>query len=132
MTVHPLDDLAAYALGALDPEERRSIDAHLETCPSCRAELRSFAETTWEIAETQRREVPPGLRAAIVDRARRDGSGWAGRLAALLNDLRRPVPLAVPTVSTTAPPTPARLSVRSPIDRGHDRSVSVRRPANTE
>ena len=96
MTVHPLDDLAAYALGALDPEERRGIDAHLETCPSCRAELRSFAETTWEIAETQRREVPPGLRAAIVDRARRDGSAWAGRLAALLSDLRRPVPLAVP------------------------------------
>ena len=66
MTVHPLDDLAAYALGALDADERRAIDAHLATCASCRAEVRSFAETAWLIAEPQSRQVPPRLRAAIV------------------------------------------------------------------
>jgi len=95
VTDHPLDDLAAYALGALDADERRTVDAHLETCPSCRAELRSFAETTWAIAETQRRDVPARLRAAIVGRATR-GRAWPGWPATLRSDLRRPVPLAVP------------------------------------
>ena len=96
MTVHPLDDLAAYALGALDADERRAIDAHLATCASCRAEVRSFAETAWLIAEPQSRQVPPRLRAAIVARARQDGSARTAWFATLLNGLRRPVPLMVP------------------------------------
>jgi len=96
VTVHPLDDLAAYALGALDADERRAIDAHLATCASCRAEVRSFAETAWLIAEPQSRQVPPRLRAAIVARARQDGSARTAWFATLLNGLRRPVPLVVP------------------------------------
>ena len=36
---HPLDDLALYALDALDPDEARAVEAHLAGCPSCRAEL---------------------------------------------------------------------------------------------
>src|SRR5919108_93067 len=42
MTEHPRDDLAAYALGALDPHERQAVDAHLETCASCRAEVDAY------------------------------------------------------------------------------------------
>jgi Anti-sigma-K factor rskA, C-terminal/Putative zinc-finger len=34
------DDLAAYALGALDPDEARSLEQHLESCPSCVGRLR--------------------------------------------------------------------------------------------
>jgi len=102
VTVHPLDDLAAYALGALDADERRTVDAHLETCPSCRAELRSLAEATWALAETQSRDAPPRLRAAIVARAGRRGRVWTGWLAALRSDLRRPVPLAVPLALAAA------------------------------
>ena len=36
---HPLDDLAAYALDAVDDHERREIEGHLAACPSCRQEL---------------------------------------------------------------------------------------------
>jgi anti-sigma-K factor RskA len=33
------DDLALYALGTLEGDERASLEKHLETCPSCRLEL---------------------------------------------------------------------------------------------
>lgn len=35
--------LASYVFGALAPEERRELDAHLAGCPGCRDELASFA-----------------------------------------------------------------------------------------
>jgi anti-sigma-K factor RskA len=94
-TLHPLDDLAGYALGILDGEELRALEAHLETCASCRAEVRSFAETAWAIAETQGRDAPPRLRAAIIARAREGGRQPRG-LAAFWHELLRPVPLVVP------------------------------------
>jgi anti-sigma factor RsiW len=96
MTSHPTDDLAAYAIGALDDEERRLVDAHLESCPSCRAEVRAFAETAWAIAETAQRDVPLRLRTAIVERAYGAGAPRASRFAGLSDLLRRPVPLIVP------------------------------------
>jgi hypothetical protein len=37
------ESLGAYALGRLTPQERAGLDAHLEGCPSCRAELQSLA-----------------------------------------------------------------------------------------
>lgn len=96
MTVHPIDDLAAYALGVLDGDELRAVTAHLDSCPSCRAEAQAFAETSWTIVETQGRDAPPRLRAAIVARARSEGDRPTGRLAAFWRELRRPVPLIVP------------------------------------
>jgi anti-sigma-K factor RskA len=97
MTVHPIDDLAAYALGVLGGDELRAVAAHLESCASCRAEVKAFAETAWTIAETQGRDAPPRLRAAIVERARGErGTATAGGLAGLWAELRRPVPLVVP------------------------------------
>ncbi len=36
------DNLAAYALGALDPEETAALEAHLQTCEPCRAELADY------------------------------------------------------------------------------------------
>jgi anti-sigma-K factor RskA len=36
---HPLDELAVYALDALEGDERRAVEAHLATCPECAAEL---------------------------------------------------------------------------------------------
>ncbi len=36
------DDLAAYALGALEPEETAALEAHLQTCGACRTELTDY------------------------------------------------------------------------------------------
>src|ERR1019366_7262098 len=41
MSVHEqfAEDLALYALGALDDAERQTVEKHLEECASCRREL---------------------------------------------------------------------------------------------
>lgn len=40
---HPfLDDLPAYALGALEAEAAQALERHLRTCEACRAELASY------------------------------------------------------------------------------------------
>ena len=39
---HPAGDIAAYALGALEPAEAEALARHLEACPSCREELESL------------------------------------------------------------------------------------------
>ncbi|MEA2662991.1 MAG: hypothetical protein QOH08_2563 [Chloroflexota bacterium] len=98
MTVHPVDDLAAYALGVLDEDDARAVAAHVDSCATCRAEAHAFAQTVWTVAETQGRDAPPRLRAAIVERARADGGArrppeW---LLSLGQELRRPVPFFVP------------------------------------
>ena len=44
------DQAAAYALGALTPQERADFEAHLANCARCAAEVRSFAPVdlvTW-------------------------------------------------------------------------------------
>jgi ABC-type glycerol-3-phosphate transport system substrate-binding protein len=74
MTPHPNDDLAAFALGALDPEEARAVGAHLDACALCRAEVKALEEAAFAVAETAERDVPAGLRRAIVERARREPS----------------------------------------------------------
>jgi anti-sigma-K factor RskA len=96
MTTHPVDDLAAYALGALDNEEARAIGAHVDACSRCQADVRAFSDTAWTIAESRARDVPPGLREAIVERARRESrpARAAGPFAALAALFARPVPLA--------------------------------------
>ena len=95
MTLHPHDDLAAFALGALDADEARAVRVHLDGCDACRAEIRALGEVSFAIAETAERVVPVGLRGAIVERARRERAprraSWS-----FLGVFRRPVPLAVP------------------------------------
>jgi anti-sigma factor RsiW len=51
---HDRSSLAAYALGALEPEEARVVDAHVAGCADCRAELRELSEL-----EAALGEVPP-------------------------------------------------------------------------
>jgi anti-sigma-K factor RskA len=62
---------AAYALDALDPEERRAFEEHLETCESCREELASFAGTTEALAVAASGPAPrPELRDRVLASAR--------------------------------------------------------------
>jgi Anti-sigma-K factor rskA/Putative zinc-finger len=36
---HPIDPLVDYVLGSLDPTERVQLEAHLQSCAACRAEV---------------------------------------------------------------------------------------------
>ena len=51
MGTEALHDLtAAYALDALDPQERREYEAHLARCERCRDELASLSDTATSLA----------------------------------------------------------------------------------
>jgi hypothetical protein len=82
------DLLGAYALDALDPDERDAVDLHLRECPRCRAEVADFRETAsllayggaeappgvWEKIQASLEEAPPRLelaRVVPIDQARK-------------------------------------------------------------
>lgn len=66
--VHELT--AAYALDALDPDERRAYEAHLEGCERCRSQLVAMWETTEALALAAAGPEPrPELRGQILARA---------------------------------------------------------------
>lgn len=96
---HPTEDLPAFALGALEPDERVVIAAHLETCAECARDLAQFEDALYEAAAIGVVNVdpPPDLRTRIVQRHRDarvpSATRWGDRVIALL---RRPVPSAVP------------------------------------
>ncbi|MFN2521274.1 MAG: anti-sigma factor domain-containing protein [Candidatus Limnocylindria bacterium] len=98
---HPRDELAAFALGILEAEERARVDAHLDRCTSCRAETRAYQETMWDIAEASSLAQPPAyIRERIIARERRRAEAPPATRrtlgATLLDFLRRPLPLAIP------------------------------------
>jgi anti-sigma factor RsiW len=62
---------AGYALDALDPEERRAYEAHLEGCERCREELGSFWKMTDALAVAASGPAPSdALRGRILAAAR--------------------------------------------------------------
>jgi anti-sigma-K factor RskA len=64
---------AAYALDALEGEERSRYEAHLATCTPCREELQSFWRVTGSLAHgAGGPPPPPALRARILAEAKRD------------------------------------------------------------
>ena len=95
---HPIEDLPAYALGALDEAERTTVAAHLETCDQCARDLAQFENALYEAAAVGavRVDPPRDLRERIVLRHR--GANVAGRNwgARVREWFARPVPLAVP------------------------------------
>lgn len=50
-----LDNIPAYALGALDVEDIAALEAHLKTCASCRTELAEYRATSKSLLTA----VPP-------------------------------------------------------------------------
>src|SRR5919204_3317133 len=72
MGAQALHDLtAAYALDALDPDERREYEAHLARCERCRTELASLSEASTALAYgVSAPAPPPQLRDRILERAR--------------------------------------------------------------
>jgi anti-sigma-K factor RskA len=94
-------DAAAYALGALEPDEAEAFRRHLETCAICRDELAALMPVAdlLPMAAPQQ-PVPRGLRRRVLAQARTDaraaggegaqGGGRAGAPAARPR-LRRPM-----------------------------------------
>lgn len=78
----PEPDIAAYALGVLDPEERDAVEAHLLTCATCRAELdrheRVVGDLGWAVPPVAPR---PELRTELLGEI--DGGPSATRLTLL-------------------------------------------------
>ncbi|MBI2965224.1 MAG: anti-sigma factor [Chloroflexi bacterium] len=63
------DDLAAYALGALDPERRREIETRLESDPELRAELEEMQEIAASLALLVPSQEPPrSLKSRLLQR----------------------------------------------------------------
>ncbi|MGW6561569.1 anti-sigma factor [Streptomyces hydrogenans] len=57
---------AAYALGALDDEERKDFDAHLQTCEACRQEAAEFEATTARLATAVSQTPPAAAKAQVM------------------------------------------------------------------
>jgi anti-sigma-K factor RskA/putative zinc finger protein len=73
MTEHVLDDLEAYALGALDRADAERVAQHLATCASCRAEAAMLAEVVATLPESVAvREPRPALRERLLQAAQTD------------------------------------------------------------
>jgi anti-sigma-K factor RskA len=99
---HSGDDVAAYALGALEPDEAEAFRRHLADCPECQEELAGFEQVTETLpAAGAVYAVPKGLKRRVMQEVRaepnstaRPSSGlqwasrpllaWSGALAAVL------------------------------------------------
>ncbi len=68
---HRFSDLAAsYALGALDADELRDFEAHLQDCADCRLEVDEYRAVSGLLAYgVPSHEPPPALRASILAKA---------------------------------------------------------------
>ena len=61
------DELPAHALGALDAEDKRRLDAHLAACAGCREELAHLEETVGMLGAAVALVPPrPEVRAALL------------------------------------------------------------------
>ena len=57
----------AYALGALDPDDRREFEEHLSTCAACAAEVQSMSRITAGLGQTVTLVSPrPELRNRVL------------------------------------------------------------------
>jgi hypothetical protein len=71
MTDHVLDELEAYALGALDHASAEHVAAHLGTCHECRAEAATLADVVGSLPDTVTlREPRASLRERVLAAAR--------------------------------------------------------------
>jgi len=65
------DDLAAYALGALEVDEAERLRGHLETCEGCRRQLRRLTEAVELLPRMVEQLEPPWrLRRSLMETVR--------------------------------------------------------------
>ena len=152
---HDGSTLAAYALGALDPDEAREVDAHVAGCPECQMQLRELNDLEAALGEVPPEaflEGPPEggdlllqrtLRQVRTERTRRErprrllvAAGVAALVAAglvggtLLGRGTAPhAPSAggLPSVTASAPasPTPSGVRTATATDPGTGATMTV-------
>jgi anti-sigma-K factor RskA len=72
-------DAAAYALGALEPQEAERFRAHLEDCVVCRDELSAFRQVAAALPMTApQHPVPRGLRRKVLKQVHSEARAGAG------------------------------------------------------
>jgi anti-sigma factor RsiW len=99
---HCGEDVAAYVLGALEPDEAEAFRRHIADCADCREEVAAFEQVTEALpAASMDYEVPKGLRRRVMREVRatpkpgapkravpvlrpRASLAWGGALAALI------------------------------------------------
>jgi anti-sigma-K factor RskA len=65
------EDAAAYALGALEPDEAQAFRAHLADCVACQKEVAEFEQITGALPEsTPQLQVPKDLRRRVMHEVR--------------------------------------------------------------
>ena len=125
---HPVEQLSAFLDRELPEDERRGVEAHLATCPSCARHLRELAALDALAREAPPAEAPDGYHDALPGRVRRriradrpasTRAPWVWPLAAglalavlapivLRQQLSRErVPSGPPAVAMDAPSAPA-------------------------
>lgn len=66
MTIDPHNMVGAYALDALDDEERKWFQVHLADCAACRDEVLGFLETAARLGDEAETSLPPSLKDSIM------------------------------------------------------------------
>ena len=64
--IHSLS--GAYAVDAVDGDERVLFEEHLALCPECRVEVASLREAASALADLTRAETGPDVRRAVLDK----------------------------------------------------------------
>jgi hypothetical protein len=101
------ESLAAHALGRLPAEERPAVEAHLEGCAECRAELEALAGVArlLPLADPERFDSAPALPPSLADRVA------ATIRAAQRSQRRRRLRLGLTTVGATAAVAAALVAI---------------------
>ena len=75
-----LEEVAAFALGALDAEQTDDFREHLQGCSRCQEELRRLTPAVRALPETVEQQAPPpGLKAKLMEEVRADLAAEAER-----------------------------------------------------
>ena len=108
------DLLGAYALDAVDAEERAAIERHLVDCPRCRAEVAEHREVASYLAHSGG-DAPAGV--------------W-DKIAAELAPPAPPMRMTIlPTGEAAPSPTPAEVEAPAAPVASIDQARSSRRPS---
>jgi hypothetical protein len=70
-----LEEVAAYAIGGLDPEQVHDLEEHLADCKRCQEEMRWLAPAVQALPEAvERQELPEGIKHRLMAEVRTDAA----------------------------------------------------------